>query len=91
MSAEAARRAPMMNLREIVERYATLARGFGKPVALAAFGLGEGETQNLFSDFDEDYQISRFLLFSRADGKSYLISGEAVTHLAIDPAIHSIL
>lgn len=81
----------MMNLREVVERYATLAGSFGNPVALAAFGLGEEETENLFSGLDEDYHISRFLHFSRADGKSYRISGEPVTDLAIDPAIHSIL
>jgi hypothetical protein len=81
----------MMNLREVVERYATLAGSFGDPVALAAFGLTAEETKNLFAGFDEDYHISRFLHFSRGQGLSYQISGEAVTHLAIDPAIYSIL
>jgi hypothetical protein len=91
MSREAAGRAPMMNLREVVERYAALAGSFGNPVALSAFGLSEQETRNLFSAFDEDYHISRFLHFSRADGRAYAISGEAVTHVAIDPAIESLL
>jgi len=81
----------MMNLREVVERYATLARSFGDPVALPAFGLGAEETKNLFASFDEDYHISRFLHFSSDKGESYLISEEKVTHVAIDPAIYSIL
>jgi hypothetical protein len=91
MSAKTARRAPMMNLREVVERYATLAKSFGDPVALSAFGLDAEETKNLFASFDEDYHISRFLHFSLDKGESYLISAENVTHVAIDPAIYSIL
>ncbi|MGB7846641.1 MAG: hypothetical protein WBL63_13580 [Candidatus Acidiferrum sp.] len=91
MSVEGTRKAPMMNLREVVERYATLAGSFGDPIALVAFALSAEETRNLFSSFDEDYHISRFLHFSRSKGESYLIGGEAVTHIAIDPAIYSIL
>jgi hypothetical protein len=91
MSDKAARRAPMMTLREVVERYATLAKSFGDPVALSAFGLGAEETKNLFASFDEDYHISRFLHFCRDEGQTYLISREKVTHVAIDPAIYSIL
>jgi hypothetical protein len=91
MSGDAAGRAPMMNLREVVERYATLAEKFGNPVALAAFGLREEDTEQLFSDFDEDYHISRFLHFSRVEGQSYKISGEPVTHVSIDPSIYSLL
>ncbi len=91
MSAESTRRAPMMNLSEVVERYAALAGNFGNPVALSAFGLSEQETQNLFSTFDEDYHISRFLHFSHADGRTYSISGDVVTHVAVDPSIYSVL
>jgi hypothetical protein len=91
MSAESTRRAPMMNLSEVVERYAALAGSFGNPVALSAFGLSAQETQNLFSAFDEDYHISRFLHFSHADGQTYSISGDTVTHVAVDPSIYSIL
>jgi hypothetical protein len=91
MSAESARRAPMMNLREVVERYATLAGSFGNPVALSEFGLTAEETGNLFSSFDEDYHISRFLHFSRDKGTNYIVSAAKVTHVAIDPAIYSIL
>jgi hypothetical protein len=91
MSAESTRRAPMMNLGEVVERYAGLAGNFGNPVSLSAFGLGAQETQKLFSAFDEDYHISRFLHFSRANGQTYSISGDAVTHVAVDPSIYSVL
>jgi hypothetical protein len=80
-----------MNLREIVERYKLLAGSFGKPVALAAFGLETEETQKLFSAFDEDYHISRFLHFSCDEGQSYSINGECVTHVAIDAGISSLL
>ena len=91
MSVESTRRAPMTSLREIVERYAGLAGSFGNPVALSEFGLGVKETQNLFSALDEDYHISRFLHFSSGNGQGYQISGEHVTHIAIDPGIHSLL
>jgi hypothetical protein len=91
MSAESPRRAPTTTLRDIVERYAALAGHFGNPVALSDFAFALEETQNLFSTFDEDYHISRFLHFSRDQGQMYQVSGEAVTHVAIDPAIYSLL
>ena len=91
-SAACACLATMKNLREIVERYSSLATRFGEPIALSAFALSPEETEALFSSFDEDYHISRFLHFSRANGSaSFLISGEFVTHVAFDPAIRSVL
>ena len=83
--------ANVIDLKEVVERYAALAGNFGNPLALTAFGLSVEETQNVFSSFDEDYHISRFLHFSRAEGQSYSVSGETVTHVAIDPSIYSLL
>jgi hypothetical protein len=91
MSPKSSQRAPMMSLKELVERYAAMAGNFGNPVELSAFGLSAEETQNLFSNFDEDYHISRFLHFSRDEGQSYAISAEEVTHVAIDPSIYSLL
>jgi hypothetical protein len=91
MNPEATGRAPMMSLREVVERYAALAGSFGMPVALCAFGLSTREIENLFSSYDEDYQISRYLHFSRAGGDVYTIGGEAATHVAIDHEINSLL
>jgi hypothetical protein len=91
MNGEATERAALMSLREVVERYAALAEGFGKPVALSAFGLGARETENVFAGFDEDYHISRYLHFSRGEGETYTISGEAVTHVAIDERVYALL
>src|SRR5258708_19845022 len=49
MSAEAARRASMMPLRELVDRYRSLAGEFGKTVPLTAFQLRNAQTDRLFS------------------------------------------
>lgn len=84
-------RLAMWNLRQFVERYLTLADGFGKPVALSQFGLSAGETVAVFSSFDEDYHISRYLHFSNRQANSYLIGGEQITHLSIDASIQEIL
>lgn len=81
----------MMSLREVVEQYAVLAGGFGQPVALSAFGLDVREAENLFSGFDQDYHISRYLHFSCGDGQRYTISGETITHVAIEEGISSLL
>lgn len=92
MTTEAVRHAPMLTLRELVDRYLTLAGEFGKPVALAAFGLSPAEVERVFSSYDEDYHISRFFHFSEAEtGSAYSISGEPVTHVALDPEIKLIL
>jgi hypothetical protein len=91
MTSEAIRRAPMLTLRELVDRYIALAGEFGKPAALAAFGLSQAEAERVFSSYDEDYHISRFFHFSEADGASYSINGEPETHVAIDSEIETIL
>jgi hypothetical protein len=81
----------MLSLNQLVAQYATLAGEFGDPVALSAFRLNEAETQNVFSALDEDYHISRFLHFSSVEGQTFTINGEVATHVAIDPAISSLL
>jgi len=81
----------MLSLREVVERYVSLAGNFGKPLALSAFGWSARETGKFFCSFDEDYQVSRYLHFSRGDGETYTISGEQVTHVAIDAEIRTLL
>ena len=91
MSGEGTRRASMMSLAELVRRYRGLAGEFGRPVALAAFELGRAETERLFSEYDEDYHISRFFHFSETDGMPFEINGELVTHVAVDAEIESIL
>jgi hypothetical protein len=91
MSADAARRAPMMPLRELVDRYRSLAGEFGRPLPLAAFQLSVEETERLFSGYDEDYHISRFFHFTQSNGSQFSISGIAATHVSLDAEIESIL
>ena len=91
MTAEAVRRAPMLPLRQLVDRYLTLAGAFAKPVALSAFAFTPAETERVFSSYDEDYHISRFFHFTASDGTSYSINGIPATHVLIDEAISVIL
>jgi hypothetical protein len=81
----------MMTLKLLTERYNSLARQPGAPVALEGFGLSPEETEKLFSALDEDYHISRHLHFSKVNGRSYRVSGEEVTHVSIGAAIASLL
>jgi hypothetical protein len=85
------RRAPMMPLHELVDKYRALAGDFGKPVALSAFALTRAETERLFSGYDEDYHISRFFHFSEAQGEKFSIDGYPATHVSLDPEIATIL
>jgi hypothetical protein len=80
-----------MQLRDAVEKYLEVSGGYGKPVALQAFGLSREETERFFSALDEDYHISRFFSFSNAAGESYEINDFSYTHLSIDAEIQSIL
>jgi hypothetical protein len=75
----------MMALCELVERYRRIAGEFGKPVPLSGFGLSAAETERLFSAYDEDYHISRFLHFSESGGESFAINGIPVTHVSPRP------
>jgi hypothetical protein len=81
----------MMPLRELVDRYLSLAVSFGVPVALSGFALSHAETERLFSSYDEDYHISRFFHFSREADQPFSINGFPATHVAIDAVIQSVL
>ena len=81
----------MMQLQELVDRYRSLAGGYGEPVALSAFQLKPSETESLFSGYDEDYHISRFFHFSEAGGEKFSINGIPATHVSLDAEIQSIL
>ena len=80
-----------MDLRELVEKYLAIAAGYGRPAALADFGLDRAQTERIFATFDEDYHISRFFHFSRVPGAAYTINGFDQTHVSIDAEIRSIL
>jgi hypothetical protein len=81
----------MLSLKEVVDRYSTLAKQWGDPVPLEAFALDPEQTIKLFTSLDEDYHISRFVNFSMAHGRLYLISGNPSTHIRIDAEIRSLL
>lgn len=91
MSAEAAGRAPIMPLRELVRLYRSLAGNYGEPIALSSFGMTKAETDRLFSGYDEDYHISRFFQFSEAAGEKFSINGIPATHVSIEAEVESIL
>jgi hypothetical protein len=91
MSAEAAGRASIMPLRDLVRLYRAHAGNFGEPVALSVFGLTNAETERLFSGYDEDYHISRFFQFTEAGGEKFSINGIPATHVSLDGEIQSIL
>ena len=91
MSAEAARRAPIMSLSELVRHYHARAGEFGRSVALSAFPLEHSEIERLFSSYDEDYHISRFFHFSEGEGEKFSINGIAATHVSLDAEIETIL
>lgn len=90
-----------MDLAEGVERYLEKAGGFDRPLHLSALGLGREETEKTVAAWDEDYQISRFLLLSREpdsqlltfpeDQRVYRISGFECTHLNFQPGIRGLL
>ena len=83
-----------MTLRELVERYRTLAGGFGKPVALQTFGLEREEAERLFAAFDEDYHISRFFHFTldpAAQDQALSINSFPQSHVTLDAEIETIL
>jgi hypothetical protein len=81
----------MLSLKEVVDRYSSLAKQWGDPVALEAFNLDPEEAIKLFTSLDEDYHISRFVNFSFDHGRLYLISGNPSTHIQIDAAIRDLL
>jgi hypothetical protein len=77
-----------------VERYRAVAGGFGRPVALSAFGLVREETERLFSTFDEDYHISRFFHFSldpACQEDACSINSFPQSHVSLDAEIEAIL
>jgi hypothetical protein len=87
------RRAPIMTLQQLVAKYESLAGGFGVAVPLSSFGLSKPETEQLLTDYDEDYHISRYFDFTDVEGNAekYHIDGVPATHLAIDAEIRNIL
>jgi hypothetical protein len=81
----------MISLREVVGQYEGLAKSFGAPVALSSFAIPNQDVSILFSAYDEDYHISRFLHFTNEAGKQFSINGFPATHISIDAGIKALL
>jgi hypothetical protein len=90
-----------MQLKELVARYRERAGGYNRPLHLSEFGLSKGELEQEFSAYEEDYQIGRFLKFSRLPDEEnhprpggerlYTINGYEYSHVTILVDIESIL
>ena len=84
-----------MELGEAVKVYRKVAGGYGRPMALAAFGQSRDETVKIFSAWDEDYQISRFMELTLEPGDSsvqtYRINGFECSHVRFHPDIERML
>ena len=80
-----------MTLRQLVDRYLSLAGKFGQPVPILSFELHHPEAERLFSTYDEDYHISRFFHFSESSGEKFSINGIPATHVSLDAEIETIL
>ena len=90
-----------MNLARAVEIYLKAAGQFGRPVHLSQFGLSKPETERAFSVWDEDYQISRYMLLSRAkdeelvslppESRLFLINGHEYSHVTFHSDIQRLL
>ena len=90
-----------MNLAALVAKYIEAAGGFGRPVHLSFLGLPKAETEKIISAFDEDYQVSRYLVLSRErddalgsfpeEDRIYVINGHKCSHLSVQPDIQKLL
>jgi hypothetical protein len=88
----------MMDLAAVVKKYLELTGGFDLPLHLSQLGLPKAEVERLFSAWDEDYQISRFLLLSRddnvgqypEDSRVFSINGYECTHVTFRPGIRQL-
>jgi hypothetical protein len=90
-----------MNLAALVTKYLEASGGFGRPVHLSFLGLPKTETEKIISAFDEDYQVSRYLLLSREsdellsslpkEERVYLINGMECSHLSFKPDVRKLL
>ena len=80
-----------MELQELVRIYRSLVARTGEPVALIDFGFPRATFEDALCAFDEDYQISRYLQFSRdpetPKEAAFNINDEEYTHLLILPEV----
>jgi hypothetical protein len=90
-----------MDLATLVKKYLELSGGFDRPLHLSRLGLSRPEIQKLFSQWDEDYQISRYMFLSREKDESlssypenervFLVNGFESSHVTFNQNIQDLL
>jgi len=90
-----------MDLASAVKRYLEVTGGFDRPMHLSAFRLSKEETEKIISAWDEDYQISRYMLLSGErdevlsefplEARVYLINGFECSHVTFHADIQKLL
>ena len=90
-----------MDLADAVATYLGIAGEFGRRLHLSQFGLPKPEMERAFSVWDEDYQISRYMLLWRApdeelesfppESRLFLINGHEYSHVTFYSDIQRLL
>ena len=89
-----------MDLATLVKKYLELSGGFERPLHLSRLGLSKPEIEKLFSQWDEDYQISRFMVLSREKDETlssfpgservFLVNGFEYSHVTFNQNIQNL-
>jgi hypothetical protein len=90
-----------MDLAQLIKKYTEITGDFGKAVHLSEFGLSKEATEKTISAFDNDYQISRYMVLSRQPDEElvsfppparlFSINGFEVSHVSFNPRIQRLL
>ncbi|HLY61527.1 MAG TPA: hypothetical protein VKV95_12340 [Terriglobia bacterium] len=90
-----------MDLATLVKKYLELSGGFDRPLHLSRLGLSKPEIEKLFSQWDEDYQISRYMFLSREKDETlsskseservFLVNGFECSHVTFNQNIQTLL
>ncbi len=90
-----------MDLATAVKKYLEISGGFSRPVHLSLFVLSKSETEEMMSAWDEDYQISRYMVLTRQSDETlssfpsgmrvYTVNGFECSHLSFHPDIQKLL
>jgi hypothetical protein len=90
-----------MDLATAVKKYLELAGDFGRPLHLSRFALPKNETEKIFSEWDEDYQSSRFMMLAREGDEAlksfpdneriYFINGFEYSHVTFHQDIQTLM
>lgn len=90
-----------MDLATLVKKYLESAGGFGRPLHLSHFGLPKPEIERIFSEWDEDYQISRYMMLSQERDEElalfpvhervFLVNGFECSHVTFNQDIQKLM